>query len=323
MNRDKVEFAGRVSSKTHEDNGTDSPKSTKSPSVRKNFPQCKTPQGSPKAKTPKEKKKEYKEAKELEEQKKREEKERKDMEKANAPPLSQEDQEWSDHLDKRLKFLPFQEANFYELVDPNISIDENEEKIQESLQKFSPKVQQRYRAFLKKFTRERLNLSGLELSTVPYVGSIFRQLKVLSLRNNNLTTIPVEICITTANLEELVLSENKLTDIPDIIGGLLYLKKLVVQKNNLNENQLFCHGLQKCTNLEHIDFSHNQIEEIPEWVSYQLPNLNTLLLNNNNLKSLPEKFHKHVGKKNKLSTFNVANNPITTKKFRILHGITG
>jgi len=60
------------------------------------------------------------------------------------------------------------------------------------------------------------------------------QLRILSLDNNELHQLPLELCAVSA-LEELYVANNELTSLPVAIGCLTKLCRLHVQKNKLRE----------------------------------------------------------------------------------------
>ena len=60
------------------------------------------------------------------------------------------------------------------------------------------------------------------------------QLRILSVNNNQLTQLPLEICAVSA-LEELYVANNQLTSLPVAIGCLTKLSRLHAQKNKLRE----------------------------------------------------------------------------------------
>ncbi|KAL2917877.1 hypothetical protein HK105_202750 [Polyrhizophydium stewartii] len=85
-------------------------------------------------------------------------------------------------------------------------------------------------------------------------------------------------------LQELWLSDNGITELPDSVGKLLRLKKLCVEENNLVTLPESIHGLTKLVDLI---ASSNQIEALPDWIG-RLSRLVTLDMSDNRLTSLPE-----------------------------------
>jgi len=142
--------------------------------------------------------------------------------------------------------------------------------------------------------------------------SIFKNLKILNLSNNQIKKLPKEIK-KLENLEEIDLYNNRLQYLPKEIWKLKKLKILNLKNNQL---QSLLDKIDELTNLEKLDLSYNRIKEIPKeiWklkklkildVSYnrieklpkeinELINLEKLNLSNNKIKEIPEKLGKLI-----------------------------
>jgi len=104
-------------------------------------------------------------------------------------------------------------------------------------------------------------------------------------------------------LQELDLSNKKLTSLPKWLGKLTQLQKL-----NLSNNQLTTlpESLGDLTQLWLLDLSHNELKTLPESLG-QLAKLQSLILSNNHLETLPES----LGQLSQLQWLSLSSNPIT------------
>ncbi|MCY6493974.1 COR domain-containing protein [Leptolyngbya sp. GGD] len=123
-----------------------------------------------------------------------------------------------------------------------------------------------------------LDLSDLQLTTVPDELGQLVNLEVLILSNNQLTSVPAELG-QLINLRGLDLSDNQLTTIPDELGQLVNLQLLVLSNNQLTTVPKFISCLSK---LLGISLSDNLLIALPEFLKH-LPNLQRLYLHNNKL----------------------------------------
>lgn len=107
----------------------------------------------------------------------------------------------------------------------------------------------------------------------------------LDLSDLQLTSIPKEIgnC---ANLKELILWKNKLTEIPKEIGKLKKLEVLYLSGNKLSK---LPSEIGELTNLRELYLTSNKINEFPIELTY-LKRLEKLVLYKNNIRELPFEF---------------------------------
>ncbi len=147
-----------------------------------------------------------------------------------------------------------------------------------------------------------LDLSNLNLTTLPEAIGNLTNLQYLVLTNNQLTAIPEAIGKLT-NLQSLRLDNNQLTAIPEAIGNLTNLQYLVLTNNQL---KAIPEAIGKLTNLQRLDLDNNQLTAIPEAIG-KLTNLHKLLLTNNQLKAIPET----IGNFTNLQTLLLDNNQLT------------
>ena len=147
-----------------------------------------------------------------------------------------------------------------------------------------------------------LDLSGLGLCDIPpWIGEL-RNLKVLSLYMNQLTSVPREI----VNLKKLIalyLDGNKLITVPREFGNLSNLKRLYLHNNQLTD---IPNEIGKLASLEVCYIQDNNLEKIPKDIS-ELARLNTLFINNNQLELLP----KELGNLKGLRNLHLHNNNLT------------
>lgn len=120
--------------------------------------------------------------------------------------------------------------------------------------------------------------------------------------SENLTEFPSKIFDLSNSLEILDLSNNKLTNIPDL-SKLTKLKIAFFSFNNFRE---LPDAFKNCKNLYMLGFKDNQIEFIDENI---LPNsISWLILTDNKIKVLPNS----IGDLTKLQKFALAGNQLTT-----------
>jgi len=129
---------------------------------------------------------------------------------------------------------------------------------------------------------ESLNLSNLELTSLPSeIGQLIK-LTTLYLHINQLTSLSPEIGQLT-NLTSLMLSGNGLTSLPPKISQLTSLKKLDLASNELTN---LPSEIGQLTSLTELNLSLNQLTTLPSEIGH-LTNLTQLYLWGNELTGLP------------------------------------
>jgi hypothetical protein len=120
-----------------------------------------------------------------------------------------------------------------------------------------------------------LFLSSNRFSHLPKVLRRISSLKMLGIRSNQIEEI-AEDSLPPA-LAWLTLTDNRLTKLPDSIGTLVGLRKLLLAGNQLNN---LPESLTRAKSLELIRLSANHFESFPEWL-FTLPSLAWLALAGN------------------------------------------
>ncbi len=82
-------------------------------------------------------------------------------------------------------------------------------------------------------------------------------------------------------------SPQKLTDLPEVLEKLSWLKSLNLANNKLTANPTSLGRLHTLPQLQSLDLSDNQLTVLPEWIG-DLKQLRALDISNNRLKALPE-----------------------------------
>lgn len=145
---------------------------------------------------------------------------------------------------------------------------------------------------------EVLDMSGNQLSSLPDDFSRFKNLRILFLSNNLFDHVPPVIgqCsklemigfksnqIKTvaenalpAHTRWLILTDNKIEQLPNSMGDLYGLQKLALAGNELTQ---LPESMVNCTNLELARFSANQLTALPEFL-FELPKLSWLAISGN------------------------------------------
>jgi internalin A len=132
-----------------------------------------------------------------------------------------------------------------------------------------------------------LDLSDLDVSSLPEAICSLSQLQTLSLAGNQLTTLP-EAIGRLSELETLYLSNNQLTALPEAIGRLSKLQTLYLSNNQL---KALPEAIGRLSKLETLYLSNNQLTLLPEAIG-RLSKLQTLSLYNNELIMLPRSLQK-------------------------------
>ena len=135
---------------------------------------------------------------------------------------------------------------------------------------------------------EKLDLSGLRLTSIP--GEVFQltQLKELNLSNNQISEIPAEI-LSLLNLVELNISQNPIVRIDDAVGNLEQLNFFKAQDCGLKS---FPYMLLNCKKMFRIDVAQNKIQ----WMPIQIKDNDfhpdaQLVLSGNPVLNIPEDLH--------------------------------
>jgi internalin A len=176
----------------------------------------------------------------------------------------------------------------------------------------------------KKKKSKTLDLSSLELTSVPESIGQLTALQVLNLYSNQLTSVPENLGRLTV-LQELRLDNNRLTSVPENLGRLTVLQELRLDNNrltsvpeslgrltalqtlNLHKNQLTSvpESISRLTALRDLSLFDNQLVSVPDSLGY-LPVLEMLELSSNRLTSVPES----LGRLKGLWLLNLGNNQL-------------
>ncbi len=150
--------------------------------------------------------------------------------------------------------------------------------LREGLQHFPEQL------FEKASTLHVLDLSGNDLSELPNEFACFQELRILFLTGNRFKSYPpvlsrcpkLELVSFKSNgmeqiaegalgenLRWLILTDNKLTSLPNSIGALSKLQKLALAHNQL---QTLPENMAQCVELELLRISANMISTLPRWL---------------------------------------------------------
>lgn len=135
-----------------------------------------------------------------------------------------------------------------------------------------------------------LDLSGLNLKTIPEGVFDLLHLKELDLYDNKLRSIPTALSKLT-QLEKLYLSKNAIQTLPSALSQLSNLKEIKLDEGRLKR---FPEVLLRLKNLENISLENNNIEFVPPAVA-KLKNLKLFDVRENPVVNIPKKFHKRTG----------------------------
>uniref|UniRef100_A0A6I8PDQ9 Leucine-rich repeat-containing G-protein coupled receptor 4 n=1 Tax=Ornithorhynchus anatinus TaxID=9258 RepID=A0A6I8PDQ9_ORNAN len=133
---------------------------------------------------------------------------------------------------------------------------------------------------------EELRLAGNDLSFIhPRALSGLKELKVLTLQNNQLKTVPSEAIRDLGSLQSLRLDANHITSVPeDSFEGLAQLRHLWLDDNSLVEVPV--RPLSNLPTLQALTLALNKITSIPDFAFTNLSSLVVLHLHNNKIKTL-------------------------------------
>ena len=122
------------------------------------------------------------------------------------------------------------------------------------------------------------------LSSADFLNA--KNLKVLNLKSNQLTSVPYAAFALATELESIDLSYNLISNIEDLaFNGLSKVQSLDLSYNRLSNLSHF--ALAGLTNLVELNLSHNKIKLVEDGALY-FPTLRYLNFNTNELKLLPE-----------------------------------
>ena len=142
-------------------------------------------------------------------------------------------------------------------------------------------------------TLEVLDLSRNRLDTLPEDFGRLRKLKILFLSENRFTQIPTVLSdcpnltmigfksnqieafpedALPQNTRWLILTDNRIEKLPDSIGKLGKLQKLMLAGNRITH---LPDTMQQCKNLELLRLSANRLERLPDWL-FGMPKLSWL-----------------------------------------------
>jgi hypothetical protein len=130
-----------------------------------------------------------------------------------------------------------------------------------------------------------LNLSNNQISTIPDSLVQLVKLKGLQLQHNQIVTIPESLAQLT-NLHVLGLWRNKISTIPDSMSHLANLRFLGLGGNQITT---IPDSLAQLAELQELFLWDNQIAIIPEWLA-ELENLRHLHLEYNRISTIPDSF---------------------------------
>src|SRR5581483_11927800 len=149
--------------------------------------------------------------------------------------------------------------------------------------------------------RQTLDLSYMELTSLPAEIGQLVQLKELYIISNQLQALPPEIGLL-AQLEELYITDNQLQVLPAEIGQLVQLKELYIISNQL---QVLPPEIGLLVQLKELSISSNQLQVLPPEIG-QLVQLKELSISSNQLQVLPPE----IGQLVQLKYLQAANNQL-------------
>ena len=161
----------------------------------------------------------------------------------------------------------------------------------------------------------RLNLHAQNLRQLPKKITDLYNLEELYLSGNKLSTLPDSFGVKLKGLKVLDLSNNNFQRLPDALGGLNNLAYLNASSNRLASLPETLNGLQS---LEILNIENNTFRSIPQEV-FQLSNLKYLFVEGINLSDFPEQMGQLSGlKRLSLRKCNLAEIPATIQSLNSL-----
>ncbi len=100
-----------------------------------------------------------------------------------------------------------------------------------------------------------------QFTVFPEVLADCALLDMVGFKANKITTVPARSLNT--NIRWLILTDNKIAELPQEIGNCHRMQKLMLAGNQLNE---LPEGLSKCRNLALLRISANRLMQLPEWL---------------------------------------------------------
>lgn len=155
-----------------------------------------------------------------------------------------------------------------------------------------------------------LYLDDLALNDLPETTASFSHVDLLSLRNNQLQTLPTEFLRCFGFLRGLSVDGNLLDHVPQGLSELRYLQQLNLSNNRIRPNLQDVLGLKELTRLTWLDLSYNPLGQGSRLNLYRLKALEVLNLKNTHIHQLP----RGAVTLRSLSTFDLRDNQ--------LHGLT-
>lgn len=138
-----------------------------------------------------------------------------------------------------------------------------------------------------------LDISGCQLHHLPDSIRHLESLEVLKIHHNHISSLPEGLC-ELENLKELDVSHNhELKILPENIGQLKHLRKLIIAYDNFDS---LPESLGELAELNEIIADHNHLQSLPGSMA-KLSNLEVLDVNHNELRELPPCIKKIAGLK--------------------------